>query len=235
MLRYAEALRQRGSEIDVIALRRPGQSWSGHFRGVRVFRIQRRSVTERRPWLYLAKIAWFVAKSAMFLGVMTARRRYDVIHVHNVPDFLVFAAIIPKMMGSRVILDIHDALPELYAGKFGAVDHSRVVRTMLSIERWSCRFANHVIIANDIWRDKIVRRAVPANKCTTILNYPDLRLFRPLPSARKGDGRFIVLISRLVEPLPGRRRGGKGPQSITARASRAPSSISTVKDRPCRS
>ena len=64
---------------------------------------------------------------------------------------------------------------------------------MLSMERLSCRFANHVIIANDIWRDKIVQRAVPANKCTTILNYPDLRLFRPMPSARESDGRFIVL------------------------------------------
>ena len=48
------------------------------------------------------------------------------IHVHSVPDFLVFAALVPKLLGARIILDIHDILPEFYASKFGASKDSRL-------------------------------------------------------------------------------------------------------------
>ena len=114
--------------------------------------------------------------------------------LHNVPDFLVFAAIIPKLLGASVILDIHDALPELYAGKFGSVRGSFIDKVLRWIERISCRFADQVLIANDIWRDKLIRRALPADKCSTMLNYPDLRLFTPL-STKNGrqDDKFIML------------------------------------------
>ena len=47
------------------------------------------------------------------------REKYDLIHVHSVPDFLVFTAWLPKLTGTPVILDIHDILPEFYASKFG--------------------------------------------------------------------------------------------------------------------
>ena len=120
VMRYAEALAARGDRVDVIALRRADQATSGTSNGVRVHRIQRRSVNETAAWMYLLKIVWFFVKSAAYLSVLQFRRRYDVVHVHNVPDFLVFAAVVPKLFGARLILDIHDVLPELYAGKFGA-------------------------------------------------------------------------------------------------------------------
>jgi glycosyltransferase involved in cell wall biosynthesis len=194
VIRYAEAVAEQGDHVDVIALRRSGQSRVGHGCGVRIFRIQRRAVTEKRPWSYLAKILWFFIQSAIVLTLLQLRRRYDIVHVHNVPDFLVFAAVVPKLMGARVILDIHDILPELFAGKFGAAPESPVFRRLLQVERWSCRFADHVIVANHLWYDKLIQRAVPARKCTAILNYPDLRVFKPLADGkRRTDGRFIMV------------------------------------------
>jgi len=194
--RYAEALAERGHDVDVIALRRPGQARIGTQGGVRVFRIQRRAVNEKSPAVYLAKLVWFLLQSAVFLTVLTVRSRrmrYDVIHVHNIPDFLVFAALVPKLAGARVILDIHDILPELYAGKFGSARQSLVFRMLLAVERLSCRFADHVIVANHLWHDKLLQRTVEAGKCTTILNYPDLRLFKPLKGPARSDGTFIIL------------------------------------------
>jgi glycosyltransferase involved in cell wall biosynthesis len=97
-------------------------------------------------------------------------------------------------MGAQTILDIHDALPELYATKFGSSLDSAVFRWLVLVERLSCRFADHVVVANDLWRQKLVRRSAAAEKCTTLLNYPDLRLFKPLAEKRKPrDGRFIIL------------------------------------------
>ena len=194
VIRYAESLVEQGAEVDVIALRRPSQPRLGYSRGVRVFRVQRRVVTEKSPWTYLAKILWFFAQASALLAFLQLRKRYDIVHVHNVPDFLIVAALVPKLMGSRVILDIHDILPELYATKFGASSDSAVFRWLALVERLSCRLADHVIVANDLWREKLIQRSVPAVKCTTMLNYPDLRLFRPLAErAKRGDAKFIFL------------------------------------------
>jgi glycosyltransferase involved in cell wall biosynthesis len=194
VIRYAQTFADCRNDVDVIALRRPDQSRHAESDGVGVFRIQRRTINEKSTHAYLLKLLWFFIKSTMLLTLLQVRRRYDVVHVHNVPDFLVFAALVPKLMGARIILDIHDILPELYAGKFGAVEDSRIFRSLLAVERHSCRFADHVIVANHLWYDKLVRRSIAREKCTTIMNYPDLTLFRPLPAYHKRrDGKFIIL------------------------------------------
>lgn len=194
VIRYAEAMAHRGHQVDVIALRRSGQSTSGVSKGVRIYRIQRRAINERWAWAYLLKILTFLTTSTVLLGALQVRRRYDVVHVHNVPDFLVFAALVPRLMGARIILDIHDIVPELYAGKFGSRQESLVFRSLLLVERLSCAFADHVIVANHLWYDKLIRRTVSASKCTPILNHPDLSLFGPPPdSSRRRDDRFIML------------------------------------------
>jgi glycosyltransferase involved in cell wall biosynthesis len=127
------------------------------------------------------------------LTALQLRRRYDVVHVHNVPDFLVFAALVPKLAGARIILDIHDVLPELYAGKFGAERGSIAFRLLLLVERLSCRFADHVIVANHLWHVKLVQRTVPAARCTAMLNYPDLQVFKPRAQRDRADGKFVIL------------------------------------------
>src|SRR6185503_17709722 len=128
-----------------------------NLRGVRIYRIQRRSDTEKSALLYLAKILLFFVKATVLLSALSIRRRYDIVHVHNLPDFLVLAAVVPKLLGARVILDIHDILPELYADKWGAKLDSRTFKGLLRVERFCCSFANHVIVANHLWHEKLLK------------------------------------------------------------------------------
>src|ERR1019366_7076165 len=102
---------------------------------------------------------------------------YQLVHVHSVPDFLVFAALIPKLCGVPVILDIHDILPEFYSSKFNAPPESLTFKLLLLIERASAGFADHVIIANHLWHERLLSRSVRAAKCTPIRNYPDPQRF----------------------------------------------------------
>lgn len=192
VIRYARDMASHGHEVDVIALRRNDQSSRDTSDGVRLMRIQRRSVTEKSAVAYLAKLVWFFSKAAALLTSLHLRNRYDVVHVHNVPDFLVFAALIPRLAGARIILDIHDIMPELYSGKFGAGERSMVHRSLLTVEHAACSFADHVIVANDLWHETLARRS--AKRCTTLLNYPDISLFTPAPaSERKVGAPFIFL------------------------------------------
>ena len=114
-------------------------------------------------------------------------------HVHSVPDFEIFAAALVKFSGAKLILDIHDIVPEFYAAKFAVKPDSLVVRLLILVEKLSTAFADHVIIANDLWRTKIVARSVPEAKCTSFINYPDRTVFRedlPRRPARRPLRRF---------------------------------------------
>lgn len=185
--RYAEALAKRGDEVNAIVLGKEGQVKEETLNGVRVYRIQTRVRDERRPITYLTKILTFFCRSMWFLAKQQMKARYDVIHVHSVPDFEVFATIIPWLMGTRVILDIHDIVPEFYASKFKVGEGSVAYRILLLVERLSCAYASHVIISNHLWHEKLTGRSVRAEKCTPIINYPDPGIFSPrfLSSGRK--------------------------------------------------
>ncbi len=192
ILQYADALVARGDSVDVIALRAPGTPRFELMRRVRVFRVLRRKGSERTPLQYLLHILQFLLLAGWAVARHHADRRYDVVHVHSVPDFLVFAAIFPKLMGARVVLDIHDIFPEFYASKFGVPAQSLLFRALVRCEQICAGFADHVIIANELWRERLIGRSVDAQKCTAIGNYPDPRIFYPR-SRRKADGKFRIL------------------------------------------
>ena len=190
--RYAETLAARGDVVEVIALRRPHQSSEDLVRGVRVFRIQRRERNERRRLSYILRLLLFFFRSAIFLSSRHLRDPYQLIHVHSVPDFEVFAAFLPKLTGCKVILDIHDLVPEFYASKFQVSEHSLLIKALLITERMAARFADHVIIANHIWRETLLSRSVPDAKCTVVLNWPDPTIFSRHGRVRT-DNRFVML------------------------------------------
>lgn len=191
VMRYARALVERGDQVDVIALSDGKQQPFEIVEGVNVHRIQRRERNERNKFAYLYRLLKFCVKSSWVLSRLHWRRKYNLIHVHNVPDFLVFSAWLPKVTGAKIILDIHDILPEFFANKFRKPEHSVYVRLLKLIEKVSARFANHVIVSNHLWSEKAIARSIAKEKCTVFINYVDLSLFRSRRT--RNDGRFIML------------------------------------------
>ena len=190
--RYAEALARRGDTVDVLALRRDGMPRRERMSGVNVYRIQMRRRDERGRLRYLLRLLRFWVTSSTILAAKHLRSPYDVIHVHSVPDFEVFAAWLPKCMGAKVILDIHDLVPEFYASKFGGRTDALCFKALVWLERVSARFADHVIAANDIWRGKLTSRSISDARCTAFLNYVDPNLFYRRTRTRTDD-KFIFV------------------------------------------
>jgi len=193
VMRYADTLAARGDHVDIIALRKSKEERGEVVNGVNVIKVQTRIHDEKGQLDYLLRLLTFFVRSSWVLWWRHRRIKYDLIHVHSVPDFLVFTAFLPRLTGAKVILDIHDILPELYASKFGVTRDALIFKVMLLIERLSARAADHVIIANDLWRNRIIARSVAADKCTVIMNYPDRNIFRRSSRTRGDDGRFIIL------------------------------------------
>jgi glycosyltransferase involved in cell wall biosynthesis len=91
-----------------------------------------------------------------------------------------------------IMLDIHDSVPEVYAAKFGVDRASFTFKALKFVERWSAAFADHVIVANDIWLEKIASRAARREKCSAFINFPDTSVFHDRLRTRAADGRFVL-------------------------------------------
>jgi len=191
--RYAESLATRGDHVDVLALRKPQQQRYECVNGVHLYRIQNRSYKERQPVSYLWRLLVFFLLSTWKISIRSLRQPYDVVHVHSVPDFEVFAALFAKLRGSRVILDIHDIVPEFYASKFNCSRQSLIFRVLVGVEKLSCAFADAVIISNHLWEQTLEQRSVPANKLLTLMNYPDGRIFCQRQRNTRSDNPFVLL------------------------------------------
>ena len=201
--RYAELLAHRGHRVDVLCLREMGEPLCEEHSGVRVYRM---NISRRRGGMlsYIVEYCSAFIRAFWKLNMLCAKgNRYDLVHVHNFPNCLVFACVIQKCMGTKVILDVHDPMPELFCSKFKIGRHHPIIRFLLLEERVCTRFADYVIAANHFFRDVLVDRGCPLHKIGVIMNSPDHHFFDDgsrNPRANE-DGRpfNIIYVGTLAE------------------------------------
>lgn len=191
--RYAETLVKRGDLVDVIALSGANSGKpEEELDGVHLHRVQHREQNERTKWTYAWRLLRFLVRSSREITRLHKQKRYDVVHIHNMPDFLVFAAWYPKLTGANLILDIHDVVPELFANKFQTRLKTTYVGLLKAIERMSARFVDHVIVSNHLWHETVIARSVPKEKCSVLINHVDPELFSRCARTR-ADDKYIVI------------------------------------------
>jgi glycosyltransferase involved in cell wall biosynthesis len=194
VMRYAEALAARGDHVDVISNRaRAHEPREEMIRGVNVIKIQDRFDKKEKSSLSLAlPLITFTVKAWWRITSQHFRRPYDLLHVHNIPDFLVYCAIVPKLQGAKVILDIHDIVPEFFASKFKTGADGLAIRMLKLMERASAIPVDHVIISNDLWRETYARRTHTLDRCTVYINNVDTLTFSA-GLRRRSDDKLVVL------------------------------------------
>jgi glycosyltransferase involved in cell wall biosynthesis len=191
--RYARALVERGDEVTVLALRSsPDQPKEEVIDGCLIVRLQLRKRDEKSPSMFLGRLLKFLWQSTREMTKRQWIRPFDLIHINNIPDFLVFAAWLPKLQGAKIILDIHDVVPELFASKFGIGNRALTIRMLKWMERASAAFANQIILANDLWLENYSRRSAPKTKVSVLLNYVDSTVFAARPRVRTDDRKIVI-------------------------------------------
>lgn len=195
--RQAEALVKHGFEVDVLCLRSkrfkdiPPEE---NVNGVSVYRLPiSRTLGNSLAQQFLEYLSFFF--QAMFALIrLYPRRRYHTIQVHNLPDFLIFAAWLPKLFGAKLMLDLHDLMPEFFASRTGRDLQSGLVRLISWQEKVSCRFADHVITVTELWRQTLIQRGLKEEKVSVVMNVADNTIFNREAnkrSARNGDFRLF--------------------------------------------
>ncbi len=146
-------------------------------------------------WSYLRflLLSFLACSKFLFAG------KLDAIHIHNMPNFLIIAAILPRLFGKRTILDIHDSTPETFFARYGNAANKMLFRLYFNLMCWEesfcCRLAHNVICVNHVQRDALVRRGIPAEKISISMNVPDPKWFEASKMIRRnGKGETTNLI-----------------------------------------
>jgi glycosyltransferase involved in cell wall biosynthesis len=178
VIREAEAAVDGGFDVDFLALRRPGTPPIEVVCGVNVFRLNQARYRGGGHLRYVSEYAKFFLKCLVKTTTLFFRRRYQVIHVNNMPDVLVFTTIIPRLFGTKVILDIHDPMPNTFASKFKGHENGFFYRVLLWQERLSAWYCSRVITVHHPVKDGILtKHGLTPDSIEVIANFTDQELF----------------------------------------------------------
>ena len=201
--REAEALAAAGHRVDVFALRRPGDAGTVTIDGVVVHRLPVQRHQGARLRVYLREYLSFFVRSMVALTRSHIRRRYALVQVHTLPDFLVFATLPLRLVGVPVILDLHEAMPEFFSARFGSRPSGLGVRLLRLQERVACRFATAVVTVNRALGDRLIGLGVDPAKLTIVPNAPSLVRFSPAAHPARAfmeDGTLRLVYTGALSP-----------------------------------
>lgn len=199
VLREVTALVDDGHEVDLICLRKPGEPARERHGRLTIRRLAVRRGSNRGPGGYLLGYGQFFVRAAIMVSALHLRRRYRLVQVHSLPDALVFAAVIPRLTGARILLDLQECMPEFYASKFAvAMDHP-VVRLIAAMEQRSIRFADLVITPTAQLRQAFIDRGAAAEKIGVVMDGADEEIFHPIPEIQPDPDRFTLISHGTVE------------------------------------
>jgi glycosyltransferase involved in cell wall biosynthesis len=191
--RKAEALVSAGYSVDVLALAPAQRKGTYVLDGVNVYTVslgKKRGSLPRYVFEYAAFFLWVLVRVLLLMRY----RRYVVIDVNTLPDFLIFAVVPARWMGAKLILDMHEITPEFYISKYGIAEDSWLVRLLQFQERISFNCADHVITINEPIQGLLARRGLPSRKTTVVMNAADEARFSLSSRAAACDDRSRAFI-----------------------------------------
>ena len=196
--RVAETLLKEGMVLDLICLCQDGAAQHEVSDGIDILRLP---IMHRRSskFVYAYNYSAFILIAAVVMALRSLRRRYDLVYVHNMPDVLVLTSLVPKMLGAKVLLDLHDPMPELMRTIFNLDKGSLGVRIIKRLEKWSLARAHQVLTVNVACKRIFASRSCPPDKIGVVMNTPDEEIFpvRTPRSYRSSEGipvsHFVVM------------------------------------------
>lgn len=215
----AESLVKWGYEVVFLVPKGEATARTYVLEGVTVKELNVSKYNGKNKVRYVLSYITFLALAFAACTRLFFKSRVRVIHVHNMPDVLVFAALIPRLLGCKLVLDLHDTVPETYEAKFGKI--SRLLLSLLRLEeRVCCAMAHRVICVNHVQSQAVIQRGVAADKIATVITMPKFtsqESFREAPrrdqafrmvnhgtmSKRLGNDLIIEAAAKLMHEIPG--------------------------------
>lgn len=168
-----------GWEVHFYALSRDGRARVSETEGIVLHELAMPRYRGGSPAAYVLSYLRFLLLASGAVQSAHMKNRFHVVHVNTMPDFMVLTGLLPRLFGARIILDVHDVMPEIYMTKFGIGEKHWKIRLIKFIEVMSARLAHSVLTAEHPKGDLLSRHGVPEEKIQVLLNLPDDNHFVP--------------------------------------------------------
>jgi glycosyltransferase involved in cell wall biosynthesis len=188
--RHAEALARRGDHVDAITL---AAGKTGLINGVNVVGLEIPRYRGSSRTSYMKSYLSFFIAAARKAMELSREHPYDVAIVCTMPDAAILSALPLRRRGTKLVLDVHDTMPELYRDKFPGTIASIGVPFMKMEERLSAKFADLVLAVHEPHRQRLIDYGIKADKIRVVLNSPDTRIFGGDYISRKDPATFTVV------------------------------------------
>ena len=200
--REVSAMLDRGHAVHVLCLRDAEEPIRESRNGLTITRIPFAHRAGAGNVRRLAEYAAFFVLAGVLVTALHLRRRLDLVQVNSVPDALVFAAVVPRMTGARVVLDLQEPFPEFFAARSGVEAGHWMVRLIGRMEQLSIRFADAVVTVTEPMRQVFIERGASPEKITVVMDGSDDRTFDPHrhPRRPRDRDRFVLVSHGTIEP-----------------------------------
>jgi len=198
--RQAEFLAAQGYDVHVICCADSTSSKKGNehryqvVNGVHFYLLslkKKRGNVLRYIFEYLA----MTIMGGVKLVALTLKKKFDVVHIHNMPDFMVIAGLIPKLLGAKLLLDVHDPMSELFQENYYIGNSHPLIRLIKLQEKLSYRLVDRLLTVSHTMAENVSKKSGRAqDQIGVIHNFPDLSLFPIRNDERKWPGNKNELI-----------------------------------------
>ncbi len=188
-----KALLEQGYKIDVICLRDKYEQLFDVWQGVKVYRVP---LSHKRLGFihYVFEYLNFFIRAFFKVSKLHLKHRYDLIQINTMPDFLAFSALLPRLMGAKVVLDMHELMPEFFAARFKFAGASLLVYCVILVERIAAQFSHRIIMVSPLQASILKNRAI-SKTYVIVPNVPDDDLFSEKIQYNSNDTLKNILIT----------------------------------------
>ncbi|HXJ65934.1 MAG TPA: glycosyltransferase family 4 protein [Actinomycetota bacterium] len=171
--KQAETLLARGYRVSVITQRHPRNQLYRRTPELRLYEYPPPPESSHPlgyvvEYGYSMTMAWILALRARLAG------RIDLVQICQPPDIYFPIGLMLRALGSRVIVDQRDLLPELYVSRYGKPRRS-ILWALRRFEKLGQRAAEHVVCVNDYLKDSAIERSgIAPDAVTVVRNGPVL-------------------------------------------------------------
>jgi|SRR5262245_22379088 len=195
--REAEALAAAGFETEVICMHNPERRRTSVINGVKIIGLPA-TLSRSGKVRYAFEYLWFFLLASGVLASRHVRRRYAAVQVNSMPDFLAFAAVVPKLFGSRIVVYLKEPIPELAETLYG---RGRLTSALARVEQWAIRFSDRSLTVTNELKQRFVERGADPERITVVLNCASAEALQAdwAPSETVSKEGFTVLCHGSIE------------------------------------
>lgn len=164
--------------VDIICLKNDVEKKYENNKNVSIYRIMKGNEDKESILKYIYLTIKFVLLAIIYLLKLSFKYKYNIIHIHNMPDYLSFIGLFHKVKGTPIILDLHDLSVELFLSKWKGIKVKMLKPFVIIVEKLSCSMATKLITTSKGFKNRLIERGIDENKIILIMNTPDGKIFK---------------------------------------------------------